>query len=142
MRKRLERETGKRCIPAWHKTRGLEDWERITKEYDYVAIRGLVDQIKPREYKYLPYLLKIARKNNCKVHGLGFTGTKAFDMDFYSVDSTNWLSSSRFGNVDYFDGEKMVTARVPDGKKTVSYKIRDDFVAQEYIKFQKYLDRK
>lgn len=143
LRNKLEKLTQKKCIPVWHKSRGLEYWKKITKEYDYVAIGGIVfKEIKPQDYKYFKPLLEIAKKNNCEVHGLGLNNYNAIKKyRFYSVDSTNWLSSSRFGNIEYFNGKKMVKIKTPEGKKTVHYKIRDNFVIKEWIKFQKYADK-
>ena len=40
--KYLENKTGRKCIPVWHKSRGIEEWKRLVKEYDYVAIGGIV----------------------------------------------------------------------------------------------------
>lgn len=143
MRRKLEKETGTKCIPVWHKSRGLEEWRKLTAEYPYVAIGGFVTkEIKPREYKFLPQLLKIARQNGCKVHGLGFTNRVAYGLDLYSVDSSNWTCCSRYGGVEYFDGQKMVRVNTPSGKRTVNYNVLDGFVLQEYIKFQKYLDKR
>lgn len=143
LRNKLEKLTNKKCIPVWHKSRGLKEWEQITKEYDYVAIGGIVTkEITKQDYKYFTPLLKIAKKNNCKVHGLGFTNTEGIlKYRFDSVDSTNWLSSSRFGNIEYFDGKKITKYKTPKGKKTVHYKIRDEFVIKEWIKFQEYADK-
>ena len=63
--KYIEEKTNKKCIPVWHKSRGIGEWERLTKEYDYVAIGGIVTkEIKPSEQKYFIPLLKIAKKNN------------------------------------------------------------------------------
>jgi hypothetical protein len=58
----LENLTGKKCIPVWHKKRGLEYWKQMCKEYDYVAIGGIVTQeIKRTEYAvFLPLLKKLA----------------------------------------------------------------------------------
>lgn len=141
--KYLENKVGRKCIPVWHKSRGLEEWKRITKEYNYVAIGGIViKEIKPKDYDIFIPLLKIAKENNCKVHGLGFTNLKGMKKyHFYSVDSTNWLSSSRFGNIEYFNGKEMVKYSKPTGKKPIHYTIRDDFVVKEWIKFQKYADK-
>lgn len=141
--KYIEKKTQKKVIPVWHKSRGLKEWLRLTKEYDYVAIGGFViKEINKNEYKFIPKLLEIAKQNNCKVHGLGFTNKTAYNLDFYSIDSTNWLSSSRFGDMEYFNGKEMVKVKTPKGKKPVHYTIRDDFIIKEYIKFQKYLDKK
>lgn len=141
--KYLENKVGRKCIPVWHKSRGLEEWKRITKEYDYVAIGGIViKEIKQKDYDIFIPLLKIAKKNNCKVHGLGFTNLKGIKKyHFSSVDSTNWLSSSRFGNIEYFNGKEMVKYSKPKNKKPIHYTIRDDFVVKEWIKFQNYADK-
>ena len=40
MRKRLEAETKKKCIPVWHRSRGKENFIELCKQYDYVAIGG------------------------------------------------------------------------------------------------------
>ena len=143
LRKRLEQETQKKCIPVWHKSRGLEEFIKLTKEYDYIAIGGIVTkEIKPSEYKFFPKLLQIASKNNCKVHGLGFTGKKALSLNFYSVDSTNWLQNGKFCGVEYFNGKELVKVNTPKGKKNISYRERYKVLVPEYIKFQKYLDKK
>jgi hypothetical protein len=140
--KYIEQKTNKQCIPVWHKSRGLEEWERLTKEYNYVAIGGIVTkEIKPSEYKFFPKLLQIASKNKCKVHGLGFTGKKAFKLNFYSVDSTNWLQNGKYGGIEYFNGKELVKVDAPKGKKNIYYRDRYRFLVPEYIKFQKYLDK-
>ena len=113
--KYLEERVGRKCIPVWHKARGLAEWQRLTKEYDYVAIGGLVTkEIKSTEYKYFTELLKIAKNNNCKVHGLGFTNLKLLGKyPFYSVDSTSWKSGGRFGSIYEFKNNKMIQHKKP-----------------------------
>lgn len=140
LRKLLEQKTNKKCIPVWHKSRGLKKWEEICKEYDYVAIGGIVTkEIKQSEYKFFPKLISIAHKNKCKVHGLGFTRTKELHKyPFDSVDSTNWLVASRFGQVQYFNGTYMDKIQRPPNTKMKHYKQVDDFVFSEWVKFQKY----
>lgn len=141
LRKKLESKTGKQCIPVWHRSRGIKEWQAMCDEYSYVAIGGIVSkEIKPAQYTAFPSMIAEAHRRGAKVHGLGFTSEKAFSMNFDSVDSTNWLSSSRFGNVEYFDGKKIKKFKTPKGKKPAYYKIRDDFVVQEWIKFQKYAE--
>lgn len=143
MTRELEKGTGKRCIPVWHKSRGLDEWKRLTSEYDYVAIGGIVTkEIKKKEYPVFTRLLQIAHKNGCKVHGLGFTYTELLhNYHFDSVDSTSWLSASRFAQIQYFDGKRMKQKKKPDGKKMVHYKQVDDFVFGEWIKFQHYAEK-
>lgn len=139
--KYLENKVGRKCIPVWHKNRGLEEWERITKEYDYVAIGGIVTkEIKPNEYKYFSPLLKIAKENNCKVHALGFTSLKGLERyKFYSVDSTSWASGGRFGQIYLFNGKALVQKSF-NNKRIKDYKEADKFNLKEWIKFQKYAD--
>lgn len=142
MRAVLEKGTGKKCIPVWHKSRGLEEWRRMTKEYDYVAIGGIVTkEIRPKEYKYFSPLLNIAKENGCKVHGLGFTSLKELKRyHFYSVDSTTWLSGARFGTLFMFqDGTlkriRHKNRRIRNGMES------DHHNVEEWLKFQKYADR-
>lgn len=64
IRARLEKETNKKCIPVWHLSRGLDEWDKLTKEYNYVALGGLaIKEIKKRDYKKILHpLLRIAKK--------------------------------------------------------------------------------
>ena len=76
LRKRLENETGKKCIPVWHKSRGKEEYLKMCEEYDYVAIGGIVTkEITKEQYSFFPWFINEAHKRGCKIHGLGFTDT-------------------------------------------------------------------
>lgn len=139
--KYIEEKTQKRCIPVWHKSRGLEEWKRLTKEYDYVAIGGIVTkEITQKDYKYLPSLISIANKNNCKVHGLGFTSKELTRTRFYSVDSTTWLQAARFGELTRFNGRNMVRIRKKSKTQKGNSEILE-FNLKEWIKFQEYADK-
>lgn len=142
LRNKLEKLTNKKCIPVWHKSRGLEYWKKITQKYDYVAIGGIViKEIKQQDYKYFMPLLKIAKKNNCKVHGLGFTNLKSLSKyHFYSVDSTSWKSGGRFGQLYLFNNNTLIQKSF-NNKKIIDYKEADKFNLIEWIKFQKYADK-
>ena len=107
LRYKLENITNKKCIPVWHKSRGLDYWKKMCKEYNYVAIGGIVtNEIKSNQYDIFYPLLKIAKENNCKVHGLGFTNMKGLEKyKFYSVDSTAWLYGNRGGFLYKFNGK-------------------------------------
>lgn len=109
LRNKLELLTKKQCIPVWHKSRGLENWKQTTKEYEYVSIGGIVTkEIKGNEYDVFIPLLKIAAKNNCKVHGLGFTNLKGLEKyKFYSVDSTAWVYGNRGGFLYLFKNNEL-----------------------------------
>lgn len=144
-RKKIERKVQKRCVPVWHKSRGLDEFKRMCDEYDFVSIGGLaIGEIKPNQYQYLPSLIKIAHEKGTKVHGLGFTKVSMLkDIHFDSVDSTRW-KCARFGRIEYFDGKTIVPVdRRKDNKRLVGRENNNiiKFTLQEWIKFQEYADR-
>lgn len=144
--KYLEKRVRRKCIPVWHKSRGIKEWERLTKEYDYVAIGGIVTrEIKSTEYKYFTPLLEIAKKNNCKVHGLGFTYTKYLKKyRFYSVDSTSWNGITRYNRYDKYNERKHIIYRIPKNGRRIKKEERDNaliYSFREWIKFQNYADK-
>lgn len=142
LRELLEQQTGKPSIPVWHKSRGLNYWNKMCKEYDYVAIGGIANnEIKRTEYKYFTKLLNIASANHCKVHGLAFTNLKGVvKYKFHSVDSTAWLSGNRFGGVYYFNGKTMEKVNKKPGQRVVTNKTAiHNFT--EWVKFAKYAER-
>lgn len=143
LRKKLENITNRKCIPVWHKSRGLEYWEKITKEYDYVAIGGIaIKDIKPNEYKYFIPLLKIAKKNNCKVHGLGLTSMDTMQKySFYSIDSATWLTGIRFGEIHKFNGSRIIRMS-PKNKRAINYKELNIKNLKEWLKLVEYAERK
>lgn len=144
LRYKLEGLVGLKSIPVWHKSRGLDYWKQICKDYEYVAIGGIVTkEIKNSEYDIFYPLLKIARENKCKVHGLGFTRLKGLDKyKFYSVDSTNWLSA-RFGTtgIYVFNGKTLQNYNKPKGKKKIDLQNINIFNFNEWVKFQKYAEK-
>ena len=137
----LEKRAGRKCIPVWHKSRGLEYWKKICEEYDYVAIGGIVTQeIKRSQYDIFYSLLKIAKDNKCKVHGLGFTNLKGMEKyKFHSVDSTTWLNGNKFGAVYLFDGKTMQKTMKPAGMRVKTSEVAiHNFT--EWVKFLKYAE--
>lgn len=144
LRNKLEKLTNKKCIPVWHKSRGLEYWKKMTQNYDYVAIGGIVaKEIKPQEYKYFKVLLDIANKNKCKVHGLGFTGVKYLHKyHFFSVDSTAWSSGWRFGTLYKFTGRGFKKIKYDNKriKKEKGFEV-DTYNYNNWRLFQEYADK-
>ncbi len=146
LRQYIEQKTGRKSIPVWHRTRGLDEWKKLTREYDRIAIGGFaIKHIARTEYKYIPLLIRIAHENHCEVHGLGFTSMRFLqEIAFDSVDSTTWMSGSRFGEVHIFDGRKIVrhtsaslNTRIP--KENVA--TVQDINFREWVKFQKHADK-
>lgn len=142
LRKRLERKTGKKCIPVWHKSRGLDEYIKICKEYDYIAIGGIAaNEIKRSEYKYFDSLLAIARKYKCKVHGLGFTNMKMLSKyPFYSVDSSSWVNGARFGQFHLFSNNTIIQKSFKETKRAKGKELDKHNLCQ-WIKYQHYADK-
>jgi hypothetical protein len=140
----LENTAGRKCIPVWHKSRGLNYWKKMCKEYEYIAIGGIVTrEIKRSEYDVFYPLLKIAKENNCKVHGLGFTNLNGLKKyKFYSVDSTNWLSA-RFGTTGlyYFTGDNLKNINKPVNTRKIDLQAINMFNFTEWVKFSKYAEK-
>lgn len=106
-RKFIEKVTKKKSIPVWHKSRGLEEWQRmLNKGYKLVAIGGFViKEIKlPQELKYVNVLVKQAHQRGVRVHGLGVTGFSYLRRTFFdSVDSTSWMLTPAYGRFSYIN---------------------------------------
>ena len=144
LRKKLERETNKQCIPVWHKSRGIEYWKWMCDNYDYVAIGGLVFHVKKAEYELIKKMVDYAYRKGVKVHGLGFTKTKELeDWNFYSVDSASWSKAAGRGQQRHdFNGKHIVTRRVGGQGKKVYLSELICHNGKEWCKYQKYMDLK
>lgn len=143
MRKRLEMETGKRCIPVWHRSRGLEEFKRMCEEYDLIAIGGFaIKTILPREYDYIKKLIRIADSYSTKVHGLGYSRNDLLRYGFYSTDSSSWILTVKYGGISYFENNTIRTVHSPEGYIGNQYRTRGEISLKEWVKYQKYLDRK
>lgn len=141
-RRRIEQGTGRPCIPVWHKERGIDYWLRMCREYDYVAIGGLVLDIRKKEYESIRKMVEYAYLRGVKVHGLGFTKTQDLpNYKFYSVDSSSWTVGAVWAQHRYFfDVDHMGYRLVKrEGMKTnISKLILHNM--SEWIKYQKFAD--
>lgn len=142
LRKRLEKETGKKCIPVWHKSRGKGEFLKMCDEYDYVAVGGIVTkEITKDQYPFFTWFLNEAHKRGCKVHGLGFTSIADLPKyHFDSVDSTSWKSGGRFGQLHIYKNGTIKT--ITQKEKRAVYKPIDQNNFNEWVKFQKYAEAK
>lgn len=80
-----------------------KEWDEMTSEYSYCGIEGSLPM-----NTYISKL-QISERKKCRVHG--FAMTKAYEMSkvkFYSVDSTSWLSGSRFGLSYFWRGNRLL----------------------------------
>lgn len=143
-RKLLEKETGKKCIPVWHKSRGKDEFLKMCDEYDYVAIGGIVTkEITKDQYPFFTWFLNEAHKRGCKVHGLGFTSLKDLTKyKFDTVDSTAWTTGNRFGGkVYFFNGKTIVNVDKPQFKKIKDHTALAHHNFNEWLKYQRYADK-
>lgn len=142
-RKMLEHLTGKKCIPVWHKSRGQDEFIKMCKEHDYVALGGIVSkEITQKEYKYFPWFIKTAHEHGAKIHGLGFTNLNGLTKyHFDSVDSTSWVSGNRFGSVYQFTGKTMIKHDKKDGQRLKDSRMVAVHNFKEWVKFQKYAEK-
>ena len=136
IRRRLERETGKRPIPVWHKHLGKAEFLRMCDEYDYIAIGGLaIGDIKQSQYQYLPAFIREAHKRGTKIHGLGLTHSAWLSkLHFDSVDSSSWSSGMRYGQIYTFTGRTIKQTKKPAGHRVKSYDIAI-YNFKEWLKF-------
>ena len=139
MTKRLERLTGRKPIPVWHKFRGMADFEKMCDEYPYVAIGGIVSgEIKRQEYPALAHFIKIAHDKGAKIHGLGFTKIPLLkQLHWDSVDSTAWLSGNRFGFLYEYRNGNLIKHKPPKGKGVYGEKVAVHNYL-EWVKFQQW----
>lgn len=142
-RKKIEYETGRQCIPVWHKSRGIEYWKHLCEEYRYIAIGGIVTrEIKISEYNLISKLVDYAYKKGVKVHGLGFTRTKELHKyKFYSVDSSSYNTAATHGQrIYFFNGGNIDDRVLKKGNKKVKLGELVAHNLKEWVKYQKYMD--
>lgn len=146
LRDKLERLTGKKPIPVWHKNRGKDYFIKMCKNYPYVALGGVVIKEIPIE-KYesaFNWFIRVAHENNCKIHGLGYTrlgNLKKYHFD--SVDSTTWLQGNRGGFLYKFNPHLGIMDKIQ--RKDISARLKSREVAfhnfNEFVKFSKYAEK-
>jgi hypothetical protein len=117
-----------KCIPAWHRVNGMEDFEAMLEcPSRYIGLQGL----RPNE-PLLPYnsLLQRAYEAGVRVHGFALTNGKVLDKyPFYSVDSTSWLQGIMYGSLREFRRGQFKTlnaSRSKPGKKPLREAFYDD----------------
>lgn len=144
LRAKIERETGKKCIPVWHKGRGVEYWKWMVDNYKYIAIGGLVFHVKKSELEHIKKMVAYAKRKGVKVHGLGFTKTRELESwDFYSVDSSSWTKAAARGQQRHdFNGRSIDTRRIEGNGKKVKLSELICHNGLQWCKYQRYMDTK
>ena len=142
-RKFLEECAGKKCIPVWHINRGLDYWGQMVKDYDYVAVGGLVTGEITEMEKYAHFLIDIAHKNNCEVHGLGYTKTRLLKfIPWDSVDSSTWIFGGKRGTFFLFNKGKITTLKLGtfDKSSDIDYIKFAEINAQSWCAYARYIE--
>lgn len=140
IRRKIERRTKKRCIPVWHKSRGIKEYRHLCKKYDYIAIGGIVTkEIQPQEHFLLNAFCDLAKSYDCKIHGLGFTPQGLEKYRFDSVDSTSWLSGGRFGRLCEFANGGITYTRPRNRMHYLEY---DKHNLKQFLLYQDFLCKK
>lgn len=102
--------------PVWHSTSPISELERLCKEYDYIGIGGLVSMsLNVKAFmQHMIRVHKVADKYGTKLHGLGVTGeTAMLRLPWNTVDSSSWLSGSRYGRLRLRDASMKSVAYKP-----------------------------
>lgn len=137
----LENRTGTKSIPVWHKERGVEYWKRMCQEYDYIAIGGLVTNVKKQEFDGIRKLVHYAYNLGVRVHGLGFTKTKELrHYKFYSVDSSSWLAGSVRGQQMYHFKNGELSQHQIKTKERLNLSLLAAHNFGEWVKYQKFME--
>jgi hypothetical protein len=87
-------------------------------------------------------MVQYAKRKGVKVHGLGFTKTRELEeWDFYSVDSSSWVTSAVRGQQFHFFNGKHIQSRQlqkNEKKANLSKMIKHNLI--EWSKYQRYMD--
>ena len=104
LRNKIESGTGKKCIPVWHDTRGIEEWIDLINNYDYVAIGGITST-DGKKQEIVKKLISMANKKKVKVHLLGYNRCDLLDFNAFSCDATSW-NGGMYGGLWTWDVKK------------------------------------
>ena len=114
----------------------IMDWDRLLSgEYTYF---GMEAGLKVERYVdfFTKNITKLA-EHKIKVHGWAMTNYEAIvKWPFYSVDSTSWISGSRFGVTYVYAGSGKINTHGPDQKhRRVQFKSDCDEFGVNYDDF-------
>lgn len=130
-RKRMSKEgIYKKCITVFHSVDKWDDYIEMleTSESGYVGIEGL-----RAGSMGVPYMkcLKEAYARNVKVHGFALTNSSIImKYPFYSVDSTTWTSTVRYGSFINIDENYILSQKIPKKDNYFRYNIDVDLVSK------------
>lgn len=147
LNERLKLKTHTLPIPVFHKERGKEWFLKTVREYPYIAYGGIAIDRKAmlkKQLDIIPWFIKEAHKQKCKIHGLGFTSTSLFKkIRFDTVDSTTWSMGGRMGNLCFMTNHGEMRQYYPskNRKKPKDTEQLNIFNYLQWCKFQTYAER-
>lgn len=137
----LKKETGREILPVYHFSDFRDNKELLQdylRDHDYVAIGGVASVgLKQKQVKaYLDYVFHHSRGK--KLHGFGMNGKRIVERyPFYSVDSSAWLMSEKFGSTKTSTHEKIVKYQ----NKHLHYTERTSREIKHYLDLEDYITR-
>jgi hypothetical protein len=143
-------EKGLKPLPTFHYGSDIKYLLRYLQDgYEFIALGGMVpvssaDLIRWLDYLFTDYLTDEEGWPLVAIHGFGMTSIKLIlRYPWYSVDSTSWVLTSRFGSVlvpNIIDGERSYNH--PPLKVEVSSQSRKiDADYQHFTSFPKHAQR-
>lgn len=110
----LEENYGLRVLPVFHAGEPWSALDRVLEHgYRYVALGGLVGR---PVRSIMPWLVKCFRhaEGRAVFHAFGLTSWEPmFELPWYSIDSSTWVSGYRFGFVKLYDPKTRRLVQVP-----------------------------
>lgn len=101
-------ETGIPVCFIWHPINTELGWEKYCQRYPYVGMSWVSDEGTDLDFNFGKNMLRVAEKYNTLVHGMGMTRTSLLTkLNFYTSDSTTWLVGLQYGEINYWNGQKM-----------------------------------
>jgi hypothetical protein len=96
---------GPKFMPIWHPVYGMDELERLARRYDRVGVPGTA----LAELSYLGGRINtLSRQWDTKFHGIGLTQPEVLrNVHFATAASTSWISPSKFGDTQVFDGVRL-----------------------------------
>jgi len=118
-----------KCITVYHSCDTWEDYVEMieTTESGYVGLEGVRNRI-----IHIPYIrcLKLAYEKGVKVHGFALTSMNIVKKyPFYSVDSTTWTSTVRYGSFISLDKQGMLVQKTPTKKNYLDNRMNLDLLS-------------
>lgn len=142
--KYLEENTAAYIIPIYHLSDYLDpQWRDLlnmfAEKYPYISCGGIAGEGSARKWQHVFYKHVFSvTKDKVKVHGLGITSKSILEMyPWFSVDSTSWLSSARFGN-SKLHSNKMVSAYYAKNNHYLHNTLME---AEWWVKLEKYITK-